>query len=53
MILDTSRDEIGDIVKTNIMKSVYTQAASKGFRIFSDDNIVDYMTSSSYLKVGG
>ncbi len=53
MILDKSRGEIGNLVKNHIMKSVYTQAASKGFRIFSDDNIVDYMTSSSYLKVGG
>ena len=53
MILDKSRTEIKDLVKNHIMKSVYTQAASKGFRIFSDDNIVDYMTSSSYLKVGG
>ena len=53
MILDQSRNEIGEIVKTNIMKSVYTQAASKGFRIFGEDEIVDYMTSSSYLKVGG
>ena len=53
MVLDQSRTEISEFVKTNIMKSVYTQAASKGFRIFGDDEIVDYMTSSSYLKVGG
>ena len=53
MILDQSRNEISNIVKENIMKSVYSQAASKGFRIFGDNDITDYMTSSSYLKVGG
>ncbi len=53
MILDQSRNEIGDIIKENIMKSVYSQAASKGFRIFGDNQITEYMTSSSYLKVGG
>ena len=40
-------------IKTNIMKSVYSQAASKGFRIFGDKKITDYMTASSYVKVGG
>ena len=35
------------------MKSIYTQAASKGFRIFRDKKITDYMSASSYLKVGG
>jgi len=35
------------------MKSIYSQAASLGFRIFADSKITDYMTSSSYLKVGG
>jgi len=53
MILDQSRNEIGDVIKENIMKSVYSQAASKGFRIFGSNDITDYMTSSSYLKVGG
>tara|TARA_B100001996_G_scaffold378809_1_gene363554 strand:- start:54 stop:1562 length:1509 start_codon:yes stop_codon:yes gene_type:complete len=53
MVLDQDRAEINDVMKTNIMKAVYSQAASKGFRIFSDDSITDYMSSSSYLKVGG
>ena len=35
------------------MKSVYSLAASKGFRIFGDNKITDYMTASSYIKVGG
>ena len=41
------------MVKENIMKSIYTQAASKGFRIFRDKKITDYMSASSYIKVGG
>ena len=53
MVLDQDRDEINKVMKTNIMKAVYSQAASKGFRIFSDDKITDYMSASSYLKVGG
>ena len=53
MVLDQDRDEIDEVMKTNIMKAVYSQAASKGFRIFSDDKITDYMSASSYLKVGG
>ena len=53
MVLDKERTNITATIKENIMKSVYTQAASKGFRIFGDDQITDYMTSSSYVKVGG
>ena len=41
------------IIKTNIMKSIYSQAASKGFRIFGDKKVTDYMSASSYVKVGG
>ena len=52
-VVDLEQDHIGELIKENIMKSVYTQGASKGFRIFADDTITDYMTSSSYLKVGG
>lgn len=52
-VVDLEQTHIGEIIKENIMKSVYTQGASKGFRIFADDTITDYMTSSSYLKVGG
>ena len=43
----------GNNLKENIMKSIYTQAASKGFRIFRDKKITDYMSASSYIKVGG
>ena len=52
-VVDKAQHQIKDFVKTNIMKSIYSQAASKGFRIFGDKKITDYMSSSSYLKVGG
>ena len=52
-VVDIAQSQIKDLVKTNIMKSVYSQAASKGFRIFGDKKITDYMSASSYLKVGG
>ena len=52
-VVDKAQLQIKEYIKTNIMKSIYSQAASKGFRIFGDKKITDYMTASSYLKVGG
>ena len=52
-VLDKGKGAISDEIKKNIMKSVYSLAASKGFRIFGDKKITDYMSSSTYLKVGG
>ena len=52
-IIDKEQKQIKEIIKTSIMKSIYSQAASLGFRIFADSKVTDYMTSSSYLKVGG
>ena len=52
-VVDLEQNHIGETIKENIMKAVYSQGASKGFRIFADDKITDYMTASSYLKVGG
>lgn len=52
-VVDKAQPQIKEYVKTNIMKSIYSQAASKGFRIFGDKKVTDYMTASSYLKVGG
>lgn len=52
-VVDKAQSQIKSFVKTNIMKSIYSQAASKGFRIFGDKKITDYMTASSYVKVGG
>ena len=52
-VVDKAQSQIKAMVKENIMKSIYTQAASKGFRIFRDKKITDYMSASSYVKVGG
>ena len=52
-VVDKAQTQIKSLVKESIMKSIYTQAASKGFRIFRDKKITDYMSASSYLKVGG
>ena len=52
-VLDKGKGAISDKIKRNIMKSVYSLAASKGFRIFGNKKITDYMSSSTYLKVGG
>ena len=52
-VLDKGKGAISQKIKTNIMKSVYSLAASKGFRIFGNKKITDYMSSSTYLKVGG
>ena len=52
-VLDKGKGTISDEIKKNIMKSVYSLAASKGFRIFGSKKITDYMSSSTYVKVGG
>ena len=52
-VLDKGKGKISDVIKQNNMKSVYSLAASKGFRIFGNKKITDYMTSSTYIKVGG
>jgi len=52
-VMDKHQTQVREIVKENILKSIYSMASSKGFRIFGEDFITDYMTSSSYLKLGG
>ena len=39
-VLDKGKGKISDLVKQNIMKSVYSLAASKGFRIFGDKKLL-------------
>ena len=52
-VLDKESGIINDDIKDNIMKGVWTYAGSRGFRIFRDKSVTDYMTSSTYVKVGG
>ena len=35
------------------MKGVYSYAGSMGFRIFTNKSVTDFMSSSTYVKVGG
>ena len=52
-VLDKDAGVIEDAIKDNIMRGVYTYAGSRGFRIFRDKSVTDFMTSSTYLKIGG
>ena len=52
-VFDKDNGIIKEAVRENIMKGVYSYAGSKGFRIFTDNQVTDFMTSSTYIKVGG
>ena len=52
-VFDKDNNIIKDAVRENIMKGVYSYAGSMGFRIFTENQVTDFMTSSTYIKVGG
>ena len=52
-VFDKDNNIIQDAVRENIMKGVYSYAGSMGFRIFTENQVTDFMTSSTYIKVGG
>ena len=52
-VFDKDNGIIKEAVRENIMKGVYSYAGSKGFRVFTDNQVTDFMTSSTYIKVGG
>tara|TARA_Y100001963_G_C6744050_1_gene430589 strand:- start:49 stop:1581 length:1533 start_codon:yes stop_codon:yes gene_type:complete len=52
-VFDKDNGVIREAVRENIMKGVYSYAGSMGFRIFTDQQVTDFMTSSTYIKVGG
>tara|TARA_B100000131_G_scaffold315685_1_gene354539 strand:+ start:68 stop:1690 length:1623 start_codon:yes stop_codon:yes gene_type:complete len=52
-VFDKDNQIIKEAVRENIMKGVYSYAGSQGFRIFTDKGVTDFMTASSYVKVGG
>ena len=52
-VFDKDNQIIKEAVRENIMKGVYSYAGSQGFRIFNDNSVTDFMTASSYVKVGG
>ena len=52
-VFDKDNAIIKEAVRENIMKGVYSYAGSMGLRIFNDNQVTDFMTSSTYIKVGG
>ncbi len=52
-ILDTARNVPTHAIKKSIIKSAYSYAASKGLRIFSDTEVKEFFSASTYVKVGG
>lgn len=52
-VFDKDNGAIKQAIRENIMKGVYSYASSRGFRVFTDKQVTDFMTSSTYIKVGG
>ena len=52
-IVDIARRVPTKKIKENILKSAYSYAASKGLRIFNDSAVKEFMSASTYIKVGG
>ena len=40
-------------IKENILKSAYMYAASQGLRIFNKKDVREFLSASTYVKVGG
>ena len=52
-VVDLARKAPKKVIKEAILKSAYSYAASKGLRIFGNKEIKEFLSASSYLKVGG
>ena len=52
-VVDLARKAPKKVIKENILKSAYSYAASKGLRIFSNSEVKEFLSASTYLKVGG
>ena len=52
-VVDLARKAPKKSIKENILKSAYLYAASKGLRIFSNTDVKEFFSASTYLKVGG
>ena len=51
-VVDLARKAPKKSIKENILKSAYLYAASKGLRIFSNTEVKEFFSASTYLKVG-
>ena len=52
-VVDLARKAPKKVIKENILKSAYSYAASKGLRIFGNNEVKEFLSASTYLKVGG
>ncbi len=52
-VVDISKPGLSRVIRENILKGAYTYGVSKGMTIFGEDNITEYVSSSTFLKVGG
>ena len=52
-VVDLARKAPKKSIKEAILKSAYSYAASKGLRIFNNKEIKEFMSASTYVKVGG
>lgn len=52
-VVDLARKAPKKAIKEAILKSAYSYAASKGLRIFSNKEVKEFMSASTYVKVGG
>jgi len=52
-VVDLAKSLPTEAIKENILKAAYSYAASKGLRIFNDSGVREFMSASTYVKVGG
>jgi hypothetical protein len=52
-VVDIVRRVPKKVIKENILKSAYMYAASRGLRIFNKKDVREFLSSSTYVKVGG
>ena len=52
-VVDLAKSLPTESIKENILKAAYSYAASKGLRIFNDSGVKEFMSASTYVKVGG
>tara|TARA_B100001250_G_scaffold23571_1_gene19776 strand:+ start:533 stop:2410 length:1878 start_codon:yes stop_codon:yes gene_type:complete len=52
-VVDIARKVPTEDIKKNILKSAYLYAASRGLKIFTNTDVKEFFSASTYLKVGG
>ena len=52
-VVDIVRRVPKKTIKENILKSAYMYAASQGLRIFNNKDVREFLSASTYVKVGG